>query len=231
MEDNNKIDFNKYIDILFTAFNNLNITACDISDIVEIAMILNGSKEFEYVSSRLEFNNINKDSLEKHKYVEAIDDFGIAIFEVSVKDRKKIMDENKNAYCYIMQAIDKREMVKHLEYTYNGTLRYKYDNPDGIYKIRQEQACLYTDGKITQILHSDNEEFEPYAKTVKVDNATFSIFSYQTTAGPFIVEVRGDCNGDYELIENEISRLFNGNEESFVETTNDYPSIYKYKIH
>ena len=231
MEKKNKIDFNKFIDYLYTAMNGFDIYVSDIMDVIEIARIIYASKEFEYVSSKLDFHAVEKESLEKHRFTTYIDEDGFTYFEVPEEERKKITEEDPMAYHLIEQAVDKRDTVKYLEDEYYGTLKYAYNNSDGLYNLRQMDSCLYTDGKITDILYSDKEEVEPPARTVSVEGSTFSIFTYQTDNGLYRVEVRGDCKGDYELLETELDRLFNGNEESFSEISDDHPIVFKYKIH
>ena len=233
-----RIQFDKFIDILYSVLNNDEIDEIDITDVMEIINIIFTSKEFTLVASRLDINNYSGQELEKHRFTKKIDSNGMISFEVDEKEREKILKENKVDVKLIQNAVNKRALTKYFTVMYNGLVEFKNDTPSGLYNMQKSnmgdyntESKIYTDGKISKDVLKKNNEMDSYNRTVKIDDATFTMFEFYINDVINKIELRADFNGDYNVLFYETKRLLSGIDDSFVEVIDESPKVYKFKRH
>lgn len=233
-----KIGIDKFLNIFYSIMNNDEIEAVDITDIVETIKIIYSSSEFQMISSRLDINEFSEDNIINNKYTIDFDDNGIVSFEVPESERAEIISKNQIDAGYIQQAINKCAMAKLLNISTKGVAQLKYDNPNGVYNMPKAnlpeykaESKLFTDGIITNNTFYKSTENDSCTRTIKLDNATFSLFVYYIDSIVDKIEVRGTYYGDYTLLLEETKRLLNFIDVSYDEVINVSPKVYKYKKH
>lgn len=233
-----KIGIDKFLNIFYSIMNNDEIDAVDIADIAETIKIIFSSDEFQMISTRLDINEFSDDNIMNNKYTLGLDENGIVSFEVPEKERVKIITNNKVDSGYIQQAINKCAMAKLLNFTTNGVVQFKYDNPNGLYNMPtaelpeyKAESKLFTDGDLTNNTFYKSNENDSCTRTIKLDNATFSLFAYYIDSFVDKIEVRGTYYGDYTLLLEESKKLLNYIDESYDEVIKESPKVYKYKRH
>ena len=233
-----KIGIDNFLNIFYSVMNNDEIDAVDIADVVETLKIIFSSSEFQMVSSRLDINEFSEEHIIKNKYTIDLDDNGIISFEVPESERAEIISKNQIDAGYIQQAINKCAMAKLLNIYTKGVAQFKYDNPNGVYNMPKvdlpdykTESKLFTDGVCTNNTLYKSNENNSNTRTVKIDDATFSLFVYYIDSYVDKIEARGTFYGDYTILLEEAKRILNYIDYSYDEVISTSPKVYKYKRH
>lgn len=231
-----KIGINTFLDLFYSIMLNDEIDSINILDIVETVKILYASQEFDLLSSRLNLNEFTEEQINDYKYTKEIDEYGIVYFDIPDKEITKILSKNKVDAGLLQQAINKRAMVKLFNSKTEGIGDFKYDDPNGIYNLHsnsefdnQEETKLYTDGNIVvNNLYKSNDLYE-IIRTLKVENATFTLLNNTINNKTENIEIRGLFSGDYSMYITEALKVMKNMNSSFEEVIDKSPKVYKLK--
>ena len=231
-----KIGINKFLDLFYAIMLSDEIEAINIVDIIEVVKILYSSQEFELLSSRLNLNEFTEEQINNYKYTKEIDEYGIVYFDIPNEEIKKILSKNKVDAGFLQHAINKRAMAKYFNSKTNGIGEFKYDNPNGMYNLQfnvdfnnKEEIKLYTDGNIVINNLYKNSDVCDITRTLKVDNATFTVLLKTINDIAENIEIRGIFNGDYSMYVSEALKIMNKIDNSFDEVIDKSPKVYKLK--
>lgn len=233
-----KININKFLDLFYTIMNDDEIDAVDVLDIVEVIKIIFSSDEFQILSTRLDINELSEKQIMKHRYTTELDDDGIVSFNVPAEERIKLSESNTLDMNYIRHAINKCAVAKALKSTTKGIATMMYDGPNGVYNMPKAEVAnykaeskLFTDGDcVNNTIYKSNEN-NSSTRTVKLENATFSLFTYYVDSLVDKIEVRGTYRGDYYMLLEEVKKILNYMEDSYSEVIKESPKVYKFKCH